>query len=91
MHAVDPAKIFLCDIVADRVSFDKEDYYDYDFLEWKHLSYNNYQLNVKCLKESINHALRDLKQSHEGTVIYSYLIAINKSRPNRHNSLSPKS
>ena len=78
MHAVDPAKIYLCDIVADRVSFNKEDYYNYEFLEWKHLSFNNHQVNVKCLKESINHALRDLKGTHEGTVIYSYLIGINK-------------
>lgn len=77
MHAVDPAKIYLCDIVADRVIFDNEDYYDSDFLEWKHLSYEK-QVNVKCLKESINHSLRDLKSSQEGKVIYSYLIAINK-------------
>jgi hypothetical protein len=81
MHAIDPAKIYLCDIIADRVSFEKEDYYNDDFLEWRHLhktEEKNIKINVKCLKESINHALRDLRPSHEGTVIYSYLIAINK-------------
>jgi len=77
LHAVDPAKIYLCDIVTDRVYFEKTDYYNHDFLAWRHLSYDK-QVNVLCLKESVNNALKQLRKEHEGKVIYSYLIGINK-------------
>ena len=34
LHAVDPAKIYLCDIVTDRVYFEKTDYYNHDFFDF---------------------------------------------------------
>jgi hypothetical protein len=78
LHAIDPSKIYLCDIVADEVYFDMGvDEYDYDFLEWKHKNHET-QVNVKCLKESINEALGAVRKQQEGNVIYSYLIGINK-------------
>jgi len=77
LHVGGKLAIYLCDIVTDRVYFEKTDFYNHDFLDWKHLSYDK-QVNVLCLKESVNNALKQLRKEHEGKVIYSYLIGINK-------------
>ena len=67
------AKLYLCDIVVDVVSFNK---YEHDFLQWKFHREDGYLDNLGLIG-SLNRALQTNKNNYKSKILYSYLIALN--------------